>query len=146
MNDSELTVVDISLDDAVDYIDDYLFDLISHDGQKDKYFFVNDTHNIAIKRNDEMVGLVAFTLTGDGPFIHPKVRKEHLVYAKRCCELGFDYLKDMGFELAFAAIPSIRHRVIKMAEACDMKVLSSHECSDTINKIPFEWVIYERAL
>ena len=117
MNDSKLTHEDITPLEAAAYIDDHLLALLGG-GNAERYTVGG--HSIAVKRKGETVGVVTFSLDGVYPLIHPKIKKEHAIYAKRVCDIGFDYLKKMGFKVAIAVIPITFKATIKIAEACGM--------------------------
>ena len=117
MNDSKLTYEDITPLEAAAYIDDHLLALLGG-GNAERYTVGG--HSIAVKRKGETVGVVTFSLDGVYPLIHPKVKREHAIYAKRVCDIGLDYLKGIGFKVAVAVIPSTLKPNVKIAEACGM--------------------------
>jgi len=112
MNDSELTIEEIAPYEASAYMDDYLLDLVGVDHADD---CTVGAANIAIKKDDRTVGVVSFTLSGEYPLVHPKVKRRHSIYAKRVVQLGLDYLKELGFKVAFASIPDDRKQAAAIA-------------------------------
>lgn len=137
-------ITDLSV--VTEYIDKYLYDRLSDDETKGVGDFINGGGHLAIKNNDKIVGIISFRLNKDQVMIHPKIRKEHMIYARRACMMGLDYLDKIGESVVIAKIPSCFEGNKRMAEACGMKLLKVLENDRQINGMPVNVNVYLRVL
>lgn len=132
---------------VIDYIDDYLYDRLSHDETKSINDWISGGHHISIKNEGRIVGVVSITVDEDYAVIHPKVRKEHMVYAKRCCDIGLDYIKqELNIYTVFAYIPTKFKSNCKMAIACKMDLVKVLSNARSIGGKKYNVNVYGRAL
>lgn len=144
---AELTT-EIITDKAVviDYIDEYLYDRLSHDNTVGVGDFVDGAAHLAIKNKDRIVGIISFALKKDHVVIHPKIRKEHMIYAKRACMMGLEYLEGTGETVIAAIIPDCFKANKRMAESCGMFEHEIKKSAKTIGGKPVDTIIYLKVL
>lgn len=131
---------------VINYIDEYLYGRLRDDKTKSVGDFVNGGGHIAIKSKDRIVGIISFGLNKDHAMIHPKIRKEHMIYAKRACMMGIEYLDKIGESVITAKIPDCFNGNKRMAEACGMKLFKVLKDDRLINGKPVDVNVYLRVL
>lgn len=131
---------------VLEYIDDYLYDRLKDDNTKDVGDFVNGGEHMAIKSKDRIVGIISFGVKDGYSMIHPKIRKEHMIYAKRACLIAFDYLTGIGCGLVYAKIPVTFEGNKRMAHSCDMEYVKTIYNKKPINGNMVDVEIYRKVL
>lgn len=130
----------------IDYIDDYLYDRLKNDNTINVNDFIAGGEHIAIKNNHKIVGIISFGIKNGYAMIHPKIRKEHMIYAKRGCVIALNYLSEMGCNLVYAKIPIIFKSNKKMAYSCGMEYVRTVYNEKPINGVLVDVEIYKKVL
>lgn len=131
---------------VIDYIDDYLYDRLKHDETKSSSDWIDGAIHLAIKNKNRTVGIISFLINDDYAMIHPKIKKEHMIYAKRACLISFDYLRSIKLNTVFAKFPEKFKSNIRMADACGMQYIDTINNDVSINGKFFDSLIYGKAL
>jgi hypothetical protein len=141
--DSSLTWQRASDAEVIAYIDDDLLERLKDDDFKSVYDFIHGFQAIAIKSGDRTVGIVSFRVKKGYAIIHPKIRRDCMIYAQRCCIIGLDYIKnELHRDLAAAFIPEYLKSNARMALACGMRKTGAFDGGDSINGRPYMTGIY----
>ncbi len=145
---NEQLTAEIITDKAVviDYIDEYLYDRLKSDNTKGVGDFVDGAAHIAIKKKDRIVGVISFGLKKDHAVIHPKIRREHMIYAKRACMLALEYLDSIGEKVVAAIIPDCFEANKRMALSCGMVLHDIYKKDKMIGGKPINSGVYIKVL
>ena len=103
----------------------YLYDRLSRDGTEGVNDFVCGGGHLAIKSKGKIVGIVSFGLNKDHAMIHPKIKRQHMIYAKRACLMAIDYLESIGESIIAAKRVSIRYALEIVLIRCEVISLPS---------------------
>lgn len=110
-------------DIVTEYIDDYLYKRLKFDDRPDSYFLDGGVH-LGFYNNDRLIGIVTFGVFDLYATIHPKFRRRHMIYAKKCCLMAIEYIEKER-SVIMAKIPSIYKENKRMALACGFKLLDA---------------------
>lgn len=130
----------------INYIDDYLYDRLKDDNTNSINDFIEGGEHIAIKSMGSIVGIIGFGINDGYAMIHPKIRKEHMIYAKRACLVAFDYLREVGCGLVYAKIPVTFKANKRMANSCGMEYVNTVYNEKPINGELIDIEIYRKVL
>lgn len=132
---------------VIDYIDDYLRNRLKDDGTEDiGELAIDGGVHLGCFNKNRLIGVVSFGLFDGYCVIHPKFKREHMIYAKKGCLMAIDQMKRLGEKGVIAMIPDIFEGNKRMAVACDMIEIESDEQPVKINGKTVEIKVYARSL
>lgn len=135
-----------NLDIVTEYIDDYLYNRLKDDSTKSVDEFIVGGIHLGFYMGDRLVGIITLIKHGSYYMAHPKFRRSHMIYAKRCCLTGLLYLQELGATLIMLLIPDIFISNIKMANACGFSKRNERQESIFINGIKVGVTAYGRVI
>ena len=132
--------------EAEQYISAELYDRIKSDDINGMSDIIDGALHLGFYAGERIVGVFSFGVFDSYVMLHPKIRREHMIYAKRICDSALDYAREIGARIAIAKIPTDKRANKAMAESCGMMLHETIKNHKSVNGVPVDVDVYKRVL